>query len=430
MSLSVRLAFASMLAIAPTHVATGSPAIVGAGLPAIASTATPFYATRFERAPTPAELATLGAALFREKELSASGRLSCASCHDPDRAFGPPNALPVQLGGPDGTLAGLRATPSLKYLQFAPPFIEHFYDVDGNDSEDQGPAGGFMWDGRALSAHDQARLPLTSPFEMANDNDAAVVDRLAGSASAGAFRAAFGAHVFADPALAFRALSLALEVFEQSPASFAPHDSKYDAYLRGDAKLSPLEARGLALFDDPAKGNCARCHPSAVKYGVSPLFTDWGFVAIAAPRNRALAANADPHYFDLGLCGPVRTDLADRDDYCGRFRTPTLRNVALRPVFFHNGGVASLRDAVRFYAERDVRPEKWYPRAADGHVELYDDLPARYWSNVERESPFGGKPGDAPVLDDGEIDAIVAFLETLTDGWRAERAGLHSRGVP
>src|SRR5262249_17803828 len=147
-------------------------ALAASALPSTATT--PFYATRFERTPTPAELSTLGRALFAEAGLSASGRPSCASGHDPARAVGPPNALPVQSGGADHARAGVRAVPSLGYLQTVPPFTAHFFDADGNDSEDQGPAGGRMWDGRAESAHAQARLPLLSPFEMANDSDDAV----------------------------------------------------------------------------------------------------------------------------------------------------------------------------------------------------------------------------------------------------------------
>jgi cytochrome c peroxidase len=163
--------------------------------------------------------------------------------------------------------------------------------------------------------------------------------------------------VLDDPRLAFDAVVLALEVFQQDPAEFYPYDSKYDAYLRHQVELSEEERRGLALFNDPAKGNCASCHPSAIRNGAFPSFSDWGFAAIGVPRNRAIPANADPRYFDLGLCGPARSDFAGRAEYCGRFRTPALRNVARRKVFFHNGGVTTLEKAVRFYVERDVAPE-------------------------------------------------------------------------
>jgi cytochrome c peroxidase len=129
----------------------------------------------------------------------------------------------------------------------------------------------------------------------------------------------------------------------------------------------------------------------------------------------AIPANNDPNYHDLGLCGPQRTDLAGRSEYCGLFRTPTLRNVALKKSFFHNGFFHSLRDVVSFYATRDSDPGRWYPKNSDGTVRKYDDLPQAYWDNLNQDPPFGRKPGDAPALTDPEIDDIVAFLRTLTD---------------
>ena len=83
------------------------------------------------------------------------------------------------------------------------------------------------------------------------------------------------------------------------------------------------------------------------------------------PRNREIPANADPHYFDLGVCGPLRTDLAGHGEYCGRFLTPTLRNVALRQTFFHNGAVHTLREAIEFYVERDTDPGQMVPARCD-----------------------------------------------------------------
>src|SRR5581483_10164441 len=113
----------------------------------------------------------------------------------------------------------------------------------------------------------------------------------------------------------------------------------------------------------------------------------------------------------------LRSDLAGREDYCGLFKAPTLRNVALRHTFFHNGLVHSLREAVAFYVERDTRPEKWYPRDAAGQVLKFDDLPAQYHANVNTEPPLGQRPGNAPALSPSEIDDMVAFLQTLTDGY-------------
>jgi cytochrome c peroxidase len=138
-------------------------------------------------------------------------------------------------------------------------------------------------------------------------------------------------------------------------------------------------------------------------------------IAIGVPRNRALPANADAAFFDLGLCGPLRTGLRDHAEYCGRFRTPGLRNVALRRSFFHNGVQHTLQDVLRFYARRDTHPQEFYPRAADGSFDKFDDLPARYHGNVNVEPPFDRKPGDAPALSDDEVADIIAFLNTLTD---------------
>ena len=372
-------------------------------------------------------MTAIGRQLFHDRSLSASGTVSCASCHDPAHAYGPANQLAVQLAGADGKTPGLRAAPSLRYVHKVPPFTEHFFDSDGNDSNDQGPAGGHTWDGRARNLHEQAALPLLSPLEMANRDRGDVVMRVRRSAEAQALREAFGPTVLDDVEAAFKAIVLCLEVFQQDPAEFYPYDSKYDAHLRGQATLTDAERHGLELFNDPAKGNCASCHPSAVKEGHFPAFSDWGFIALGVPRNRQIAGRSDA--YDLGLCGPLRTDLASSTEYCGRFRTPSLRNVARRAVFFHNGRVRSLEEAVRFYAERDTNPARWYPRGKGGRVEMFDDLPPALRENVNREAPFGGRPGGKPALDRSEIRDVVAFLRTLDDGYRAQPLGLTS-GTP
>jgi len=367
-------------------------------------------------AATPARLAALGRLMFFDAALSASGRHACASCHDPRFAWGPPNALSVQLAGRDGSAPGMRAAPSLRYLQTLPPFSEHHFDNDGDDSIDAGPTGGHTWDGRASGTHAQARLPLLSPAEMANASPADVVSRLRRSHYAAAFREAFGARIFDDVPAAFSAALMALEVFQQTPADFYPYSSPYDEVLRGRAQLTPQQARGLALFNDDAKGNCASCHLSSrTADGAFPLFTDFGLIAIGVPRHRGLAANLDPTHHDLGLCGPLRTDFRDRAEYCGLFRTPTLRNVALRQAFFHNGVMHTLREVLQFYVRRDTEPERFYPRGPDGRVHKFDDLPPRFHANVNTDPPFDRQAGGTPALSDDEIDDVIAFLQTLTD---------------
>lgn len=380
---------------------------------------TPFYSTHFEKTPSVAGMTAIGRALFLDPSLSASGRMSCAICHSPQHAFGPPNDRPVQRGGRDGRRAGVRAVPSLMYTQNVPPFTEHYFDDEGDDGIDQGPAGGRTWDGRAQSAHDQARLPLLSPFEMGNESSEAVVAKVRRAAYAPLFRDTFGERVFDDGAAAFKAVLMSLETYQQGPAEFYPYSSKYDAWLRHEATLTTAEMRGLEAFNDPARGNCARCHPSGMREGAFPQFTDFGYAALGVPRNAAIPANADRRYFDLGLCGPLRTDLADKKEYCGLFRTPSLRNVASRPVFFHNGIFHRLEDAVRFYAERDTAPQKWYARGAGGAIRKFDDLPVKYWGNLDHDTPFGRLAGDQPSLSERDVEDIAAFLNTLTDGYES-----------
>jgi cytochrome c peroxidase len=383
-----------------------------------------FYADRFSRRPSAAAMTELGRRLFFDPQLSVSGKMSCSTCHDPAFAYAPANDRPTQLGGSDLKSPGLRAAPALRYLQTLPPFSEHHFDEAMDESVDQGPTGGHGWDGRADTTHDQARLPLTSKFEMANPDVDGIVARLARGPLAGRFREVFGDDVFSDPIRGSTALLLCLEVFQQSPRDFYPYSSRYDGYLRRKLQLRPDEQRGLALFNDRKKGNCASCHPSQIRRDGFPNFTDFGYNAIGVPRNHAIPANADATFHDLGLCGPVRTDLVGHPEYCGEFRVPSLRNVALRRAFFHNGVFHRLEQVLEFYVERDTNPGKWYAKAGTkvgGQVDSYDDLPAAYRKNVNREPPFGGKPGAAPALGKAEIRDIIAFLGTLTDADLSKR---------
>jgi cytochrome c peroxidase len=380
-----------------------------------------------------AQLSALGRAMFNDPGLSAGGRLACASCHDPATAFGPNARTPSPFADADPAHAGTRAIPALRYAQFAGRFTEHTIDDEETHGGDGGPTGGFTWDGRADTAREQAVIPLFDAREMGNADAAALARRVAAAPYAAQFRQAFsapGRDVFSEPRQVVAWVALAFEVFEQGP-EFAPFDSRYDRFLAGRETLSPAEQRGLALYRDAGKGNCDTCHPSRRSgSGRAPLFTDAGFIAVAAPRRAGLpplapsAASAASHPLaaqargteaDLGLCRSGRPGLTDDPAFCGRFRTPTLRNVALRTSFFHNGSVHSLRDAVAFYATRDTDPGRWYSRDADGRVRVYDDLPADMAASVDRAAPFEPLPGGKPRLDERDVDDIVAFLKTLTD---------------
>ena len=371
-----------------------------------------------------------GKAIFSDPSFSASWRQSCASCHDPAFRYNPPNALDVQPGGKSLQSTGLRAPPTLTYLNRIPPYDNHHHDSEdeADSSIDNGPTGGLTWDGRVDSGTQQAAIPLISPFEMGN-SEAGVASAVRRSPHAAKLRAALGDDALSTDGKAFAAVTRALGAFEEDYAEFSPYTSKYDAWLTGHAQLSAQEQRGLALFNDEDKGNCAQCHRSQRALdGTPPAFSDYGLIALAVPRNPAIARNRDPAFHDLGACGPERRDKAGQDDYCGLFRTPTLRNVALRKTFFHNGKFHDLAEVVEFYVTRDIDPGRWYSRDARGRVVPYDDLPARYQGNINRDPPFAGQhPGAAPRLDKQEIADIVAFLHTLDDGYLKDNPYRSSR---
>jgi cytochrome c peroxidase len=367
-------------------------------------------ASAFALAAAAADTETLrvaaGRQLFFDPQLSEPPGTSCASCHDPSRAFSGDNGsgAAVARGSRPGQ-RGMRNSPSLMYLAGAPPF--GWQDREGR----RVPVGGLFWDGRARSFADQARFPLLAANEMNNASTAAVVAKVAAGEAAAALRAAWGDDVFASTDRAWAAIAASLEAFQRS-ADFAPFTSKFDAVLRGRARLTEQEERGQGLFLISQKGNCAACHTlnADSRRPQDSLFTDFGYHALGVPRNADIAG---PGEFDLGLCGPARTDLAGETQWCGSFRTPTLRNVARTAPYMHNGRFATLREAVAFYATRDTEPQRWYPKG-----EAFDDLPAPLRGNVDRETrPYHRQPGQRPALRDDEIDDIVAFLHTLSDGF-------------
>jgi cytochrome c peroxidase len=413
-----------------------------------------------------------GKAIFFDTSLSASGKQSCGTCHVPSRAYtadpATDHGLPVPLGGANMDQTGFRNAPSLVYASFTPPF-----------SLANGPTGGFFRDGRASSLAAQAQQPFVTAFEMANQDAAEVVSRLRNSpATLQAFTAVYGDAVLDDPDTALEDMGLALAAYETEDPSFHPFSSKYDYWLQGQAQLTAEEQNGLDLFNNPVKGNCTACHPSQPQsYDSHALFTDFTFDNIGVPRNWKIPANtagsvspvdgapqstvltpvdvpadAEYAYYDMGVCGPfrpaandpnARPGLSATTSLCGLFKVPTLRNVAVTTPYFHNGVFQDLHQVLEWYVTRDINNNTannpnpvaagpggnpylavgtFYVTAA-GTPDLYEynDLPAEYDANVNvGEVPytpptFGG--GQAPTLTAAEIDDIVAFLCTLTDGF-------------
>jgi cytochrome c peroxidase len=442
----------------------------GGGSSAVATPTTAGGATA-DAGSTPLSLqAQVGQKVFFDRNLSGGRNMSCASCHDPQYAYGPPNSLAVQLAS-DPDRSGVRTVPSLRYKEATPPYDDHAANPDGVTQASAG--GGFMWDGRATSLATQSALPLLNPAEMNNASKAAVVQAVRTGAYAGLFTQAFGAAIFADTDTAFDAIGTALQAFETEEISFHPYTSKFDLYVHNKigGTLTAAEMRGLAIFNNPRGGNCAACHYAGVNFnGNQGLMTDFTYQALGAPRNDRsipnnpdpIPANDDPGYHDMGLCGPYRTDHAPAqpgtpDPYCGQFKVPVLRNAATRNAFFHNGVFHSLLQVLHFYDTRDTNPEYWYPSSGGAGtpvkhpgwalqpshvpgatVAKFNDLPAAQHGSVDEEIPLGSgitpadnvnastlaegvQPravGSAPVLSEHDIADVICFLNTLSDGYQ------------
>jgi cytochrome c peroxidase len=394
----------------------GAATVAAAATAATAAAATATTATTAASAAAvtvvavvPASTATqvsIGEALFNDKSLSVSGQQACASCHATATAHADPAGTLLPVGGAAMDRQGFRSSPSLLYLAANQAFR---FDADGQ------PVGGFTWDGRADSRQAQAAAPLLDGAEMANPDIAAVAAKLRQVSYFADFARLYKLPAAATDQQVVDTATLALATYQAEDPDYLLFNSKFDQVLDGKATLSTQEARGLRLFNDPQQGNCASCHSSRVGAdGSRPLFTNFGYAALGLPRNPAIQANADAAFFDMGLCGPKRSDLANRLDLCGKFKVPTLRNVALTAPYFHNAAVATLDEAVRFYATRDIAPARWYP-VVDGRPALFNDLPPALRGNVIQTAPFGLAPGSAPRLSAQDVADIVAFLRTLSD---------------
>jgi cytochrome c peroxidase len=381
-------------------------------------------------------LELLGKKLFFDMNLSTPKGQSCSVCHAAETGFTGPtsdvNAAGAVYPGAIGERFGNRKPPSAAYATQSPIF--HFDAVEGLF------LGGNFWDGRATGellgnpAADQALGPFLNPVEQNMASARAVCEVVAASSYADLFKDAFPGvanplDCVNDVAGAFSRIGLAIAAYEASPEVNA-FKSKYDSYLRGKAQLSPQELAGLQLFE--GKGSCNLCHPSELRPGGElPLFTDYSFDNLGVPKNLAnpfysmdtVLVNGNPinplghAWIDNGLGAFLETRVdfrARAAENMGKQKVPTLRNVDKRAsltfvkAYAHNGYFKTLKSIVHFYNTRDVLPI-CTPTGITG-VDCWPAPEVASNVNVDELGNLG--------LTDAEEDAIVAFLKTLSDGYR------------
>jgi len=344
-------------------------------------------------------LVELGRQLFFDPDLSANRNQSCATCHNPAQAFTDNRDNGVHAAaslGSDGHSLGNRNAPTITYAALIPAF--------GRDASGV-YAGGLFHDGRAATLGAQAKEPFTNPIEMALPDPAAVVERVLGKgAYAAALEELFGPAALRDSATTFDAITSAIAAFENTPA-FVAFDSRYDRYLRGEYRLNREEEIGRMLFFSQVI-NCHSCHlVDARENRAREPFTSFRFHNIGIPVNDELrrASGAAPSYRDTGLLANPRVSDASE---AGKFRVPTLRNVAVTAPYMHNGVFRELETAVRFYnrytltdARSQTNPETGEPWGAAEVPESVDFALLR-----------AGQP-----MSELQVRAVLAFLRALTD---------------
>ena len=369
----------------------------------------------------------LGKNLFFDK-ISDPKSMSCADCHGPEVGFtGPKPGINISGAVYRGAVPqrfGNRKPPSAAYATLSPVF--HYDETEGLF------VGGNFWDGRATGevlgnpAADQALGPFLNPVEHNNADKEAVLMIIADSKYADLWEDVWGEPIsyatVEDIEANYDRVGLTITAYEAS-AEVNQFSSKFDLFLNGDIQLTKEEANGLILFN--GKGKCNLCHPSVGEGGQPPLFTDFTFDNLGAPKNpnnpfydmdKVLLDDGTPinlegaAWIDPGLGGFLETSSEWSDkavENMGKHKVPTLRNVAkakglnFPKAYLHNGVFKSLKEVVHFYNTRDVAD--WPPPEVAANV------------NTDELGDLG--------LKDKEEDAIVAFMRTLSDGYVVKGKG-------
>lgn len=326
------------------------------------------------------ELEQLGKKLFFDTILSSPTGVSCATCHDPKKGFADFNNNQISFGA-NPTFKNTRNTPMASYTRYIPAL---YYD-----RIDSVYKGGLFVDGRVNSLQEQVQHPFLGRTEMNNSSKKRIVEKVRHSVHYATIINLFGKSIFKSTEEAFSALVKSIVAYEKSN-EVNPFSSKFDLYLKGEVQLTKNEKKGKKLFEDPKKGNCVACHPlEKDKKSGKVLFTDFSYDNLGIP---AIKKNTTTK--DLGL-----GKIIDKQSENGKFRVPSLRNIAVTTPYFHNGKYKTLTEVMDFYNSRDT--------GRFGSPEVDENVNTEELGNLK--------------LSLIEQQLIIDFMKTLTDGYEMKK---------
>jgi cytochrome c peroxidase len=378
--------------------------------------------------PVMSPAALVGQAIFFDKTLSSPPVQSCNTCHASDVGWVDPRSVqdPIYSPTSEGAVAGRygkRNAMTVSYADLGPPFNRLPFSNNY--------VGGRYFDGRAKTALDQATIPFLDRLEMNNQSIKSVINGIRHAPYASQFEGVCGAGIFDNETAALDCIARCLVAFQESHM-LNRFSSRYDHFLKGDTTaLTPEEKSGLALFQ--GKGGCAACHPSQkLPNGTLPAFTTHTYENLGVPKNPNNPYYGSPkplnvagiHYVDKGLGGPDGGAPGEADQV-GKFKIPTLRNVALSAPYSHNGLFTTLYDVVQFHNTRDIDPSWGPPEVAEnlsfgpGQVRAALSIAAPTLPPDPGDGGGGGGRLGNLGLTTSEVDQIVAFLKTLNDSFVA-----------
>lgn len=368
----------------------------------------------------------LGERLFSDQNLSFDRTQSCATCHNPEHAFIDnrtndayhPSQIAAGSLGDNGVSVGDRNTPTAAYAAFSPNFEFKTHARPQNQSADIGDYTGFIGgqflDGRAQDLAAQAGGPPLNSSEMNMPSKAAVIDRIKENSDyVEAFERLFSSDIFNDVDAAYDAMTESIDAFEfNDREQFYPFDSKYDASLKNEYTFDPNSkaALGKALFFG-SDFTCASCHQLHAVGVEGELFTSFEYHNIGVPFNarlRAINGKTEP---DLGLFeNPIVNEKSDADNHKGKFKVPTLRNVAVTPPYMHNGVFNELETVLSFYEHAKLRGLNREDNSLNPETGVTWAVP-EVSENIEHNILSKNDKNLTPE----NIEAMVCFFMSLTD---------------